>query len=282
MAKIRRVAVVPTLLTLGNLLSGFAAIERAFSALNTSGQIDLERLVQAAMLCFVAMVFDMLDGSVARLTNSTSPFGAELDSLADLTSFGVAPAVIVMVLLRNWGGIDRYTAVLLAAYVAFGALRLARYNVEDAQPKKDGVTRKAPPPLHFSGLPIPAACGAVVSTIILVEYVPREGGWIGAHWPWFLSIILMALPFFMLLLGLLMVSRVPYAHLTKIFLAGKRPFAYLTAIIITTVLVFLHPEVTLFAGFQAYVGYGLIRVALGYLHKRPKTAEEEVRVEAPE
>ncbi|HHN46179.1 MAG TPA: CDP-diacylglycerol--serine O-phosphatidyltransferase, partial [Planctomycetes bacterium] len=81
--KIRRVAIIPTLLTLGNLLSGFAAITRAFSAMGPGGAIDLDRLSQAAMLCLVAMVFDVLDGSVARLTHTTSRFGAELDSLAD-------------------------------------------------------------------------------------------------------------------------------------------------------------------------------------------------------
>ena len=275
MRKIKHIAIVPTLLTLGNLLCGVVAIQKAFTAVSTTGQLDLDKLVTAATLCFAAMVFDMLDGTVARVTRSTSRFGGELDSLADLVSFGVAPAVIVMVLLRNFGGMDKYTAVFLAAYVAFGALRLARYNVEDMSGEKPFPLKKAPPPMHFSGLPIPAACGAVVSTIIMTAFAAREGGWIDTHWPWFLAMIIMALPFFMLMIGLLMVSRVPYAHLTKMFLTGKRPFAYFSAVLVTIILVVLHPEPTLFAGFQAYVIYGLLRAALMYFLKRRQIPEEE-------
>jgi len=275
MRKIKHIAVVPTLLTLGNLLCGVMAVQKAFTAVDTTGRLDLDKLVTAASLCFAAMVFDMLDGTVARVTHSTSRFGAELDSLADLVSFGVAPAVVVMVLLRNFGGMDKYTAVFLAAYVTFGALRLARYNVEDATGEKPFPLKKAPPPMHFSGLPIPAACGAVVSTIIMTAFAAREGGWIDTHWPWFLSMIIIALPFFMLLTGLLMISRIPYAHLVKMFLVGKRPFTYFSAVLVTIILIVLHPELTLFAGFQAYVIYGLLRAALVFFMRRRQVPEEQ-------
>lgn len=263
----KRVAVLPTLLTLGNLLAGYAAIARALGAPAGS---PCERLEQAAMLVFLAMVFDVLDGSVARLTRSASRFGAELDSLADLTSFGVAPAVMVLVFLKSWEPALRYSMVLIAAYVAFGALRLARYNVEAAPGYRRDEDERLPG-WYFAGLPIPAAGGTVVSLVILLGYGLAGFG----EQRWYLAILVQALPFVMLLLGLLMVSRVPYIHLTRYFLAAKRPFPYLVAIIVGVVLVCLHHEMLLFAAFAGYVVWGGTVELLWRLPRRSTEAADE-------
>lgn len=268
----RRVVVLPTLLTLGNLLSGFAAIVRAFGAFTDSG-VNLERLEQAAMLCFLAMVFDVLDGSVARFTRSASRFGTELDSLADLISFGVAPAVIVMVFLRWRGVVPHYAAVLVSAYVAFGALRLARYNVEAAPGRRREPEERGLPAWYFAGLPIPAAAGTVVSFIIFMAHVYENFGWVVGGKPWYVSGLEAGVPFMMLLLGLLMVTRVPYIHLTKYLLARRRPFTYLVAILVAAVLLFLYHEVLLFAAFAWYVGWGGLAEAFRRVPRRAKAGE---------
>jgi CDP-diacylglycerol--serine O-phosphatidyltransferase len=146
--------VIPSLITLSSLFCGFDAIRIASSA---TEQGDFYR---AALLIIFAMFFDMLDGRVARMTRTQSAFGLQIDSLADIVSFGVAPAVLVY----NWSLKSASTVGLIATFlfVAAGAVRLARFNVlsmsDNGKPKKSGN--------YFVGLPIPGAAGAVVSIVV--------------------------------------------------------------------------------------------------------------------
>ena len=172
---LKRISVLPTLMTLSNLLCGFIAIVLVLEAgkhLQTgTGTVDdkfPQLMSYACWAIFVGMIFDLLDGHMARLTKSVSGFGKEIDSLADCVTFGVAPAVIVWQLgstnLQLVGEAGKLVALsgrilwaILAVYVACSAMRLARYNVE---------TNRAPPNTFF-GLPSPAAAGAVAGLVML-------------------------------------------------------------------------------------------------------------------
>lgn len=152
--KLRKgIYLIPSLFTAGNIMCGFFSIVSTFSG----------QYVQAALFIIFAHILDGVDGYVARLTKTTSQFGIEFDSLADVVSFGVAPAVLVyfwaLVPWGNWGWLAACT------YVVCGALRLSRFNVQA------GTSAKG----HFIGLPIPAAAQMITSTIFLYYYLGGEG-----------------------------------------------------------------------------------------------------------
>ena len=149
-------AVLPTALTLGNAVCGFGAITliSGWSQYETS-----TALFTAACLIYLAMLFDALDGTTARLTKQTSEFGAQLDSLCDAISFGAAPALLMLRFSEPFGYHPRLMWTAAALYVICAVLRLARYNVEPSDDTK---------PRHFTGLPSPAAAAAVASFPIMV------------------------------------------------------------------------------------------------------------------
>ena len=145
----RGIFLLPSLLTTGNLFCGFLAIVLSAQT----------RFVEAAIAVFVGMVLDILDGKVARLTRTTTQFGVEFDSLADVVSFCVAPAFMLYALALSHAGRIAWLGAFL--FVICGALRLARFNVYQ------GVTDRR----YFVGLPTPAAAGIVASTALLLEGV---------------------------------------------------------------------------------------------------------------
>ncbi len=146
----RALFVLPSAFTLSSVFCGFYALVLA------SGACDPERLYRASLAVFFGLFFDMADGRVARLTRTQSAFGVQLDSLADLVTFGVAPALIVY----RWGLSDAPGGVLVAfIYVACGALRLARFNLMAAQSPR--------PSKYFLGVPIPLAAAALVSLVMV-------------------------------------------------------------------------------------------------------------------
>jgi CDP-diacylglycerol---serine O-phosphatidyltransferase len=152
--KLRKgVYLIPSLFTAGNIMCGFFSIVSTFNG----------QYIQAALFIIFAHLLDGVDGYAARLTRTTSQFGIEFDSLADVVSFGVAPAVLVyfwaLVPWGHWGWLAACT------YVVCGALRLSRFNVQSGAPAKN----------HFVGLPIPAAAEMIVSTIFLYYYLGGEG-----------------------------------------------------------------------------------------------------------
>ncbi|MGI9429636.1 MAG: CDP-diacylglycerol--serine O-phosphatidyltransferase [Bythopirellula sp.] len=240
MRQIRAIAVLPTLFTLGNLVCGFFAIVVA-SRIAKPESIDMvpapkletarqliasvdptHNLMLCGVLIFLAMLFDMFDGQVARLTRTTSDFGGQLDSLCDVVSFGVAPAFLLVKMCPVFTSLHREAVWSIAAlFACCAALRLARYNVE---------TDETDDPGWFAGLPAPAAA-AVVGSFGILSYTLRNE--LSSHFhgevDWWLQRVL---PPFAACVALLMVSRVPYPHFVTKLLRGKRSFSHVVMIVV--------------------------------------------------
>ncbi len=266
--RLRRVpplSVVPTLLTLGNLLCGFAAIHYAALPIGPSQIFGWSTLTVAGAVIFLAMVFDALDGTVARLTRSASDFGAQLDSLADIVSFGVAPAYMMMRLVSHYygpgwseatgGGLSilgpdadnaySKTAWAVAAmYVSCAALRLARFNVETPSPAEEDHR-------SFRGLPSPGAAGTVASLIVLHQHLLVKT-FSESSPPQFARFSSLLIPLVTLLCAIAMVSRMRYAHLVNRYLRGRRSFRYLVWMLVPIVAAILWLQVTMAIGFVLY------------------------------
>jgi len=227
--------VLPSLLTLGNLLGGFYAIVSAYDG-------DYGR---AAVAILIAGVLDALDGLVARLTGSTSDFGVQLDSLADLVSFGVAPGVLAY----TWAllPLNRIGWLACFLFVSCGALRLARFNIQARKGDKR----------YFVGLPIPAA-GAFIASFVLFM---KDSSSIVLFQREILSpsvtTVLVAVAIY--LLSFLMVSRVRYRSLKGIDFKKRRPFALLVILILLILLVGSQPSLLIFGFFFLYILSGMLR-----------------------
>lgn len=261
----RRVRAVPTLLTLANLICGFGSITMSIRAIDENGNVYLEL---AVWLIALAMVFDLLDGRVARMTGLTSRFGAELDSLADVVSFGLAPAVLAMILLRERLGLDgaghpeqlllqRFCWFMLALYVAAAAVRLARYNVEATDAESGGVTAKSKGKEYFTGLPSPAAAGMAVSPVLVYLWLQERvfGQGEGAA---FCRAFVVGLPVLMLVLAWLMISRVRYLHFGNWLSARKQKLVPVMLLIALLVLAAAFRHKVPFIAVSIYVAGGLI------------------------
>jgi CDP-diacylglycerol--serine O-phosphatidyltransferase len=250
--RIPRVSILASLCTLGNALCGFGAITfttKALLAPDTQFEIFNSDVIWAGYLVILAMVFDALDGRVARFARATSDFGGQLDSLADAVSFGVAPAFlmnrVVVEALKNPPAVGPEKMLWIAwpfaaVYLGCALIRLARFNVENVHDEEAH--------LSFKGLPSPAAAGALVSLIIVVTKCCDL-----AKPSLSTSIILWSLPLVALTLGLLMVSNIRYTHLLNQFVRGRRPVGHLVLILLAIVLAFLLREVLIPVGFCAYV-----------------------------
>src|SRR6476619_3230651 len=189
MRRIRTVAVFPTMFTLGNLVCGFFAIVVAArvdaptsTEIPTSTDIAFRHpthvmqdfnphdpthnIMLSGWLIFLAMIFDALDGHVARLARTTSDFGAQLDSLCDVVSFGVAPGFLLVKMCPAFTYSHDKIWLIAAAFAACAALRLARFNVESGEEDDH---------MHFSGLPSPAAAASIAGFAILFYELRREG-----------------------------------------------------------------------------------------------------------
>jgi len=221
----RGIFLLPSLLTTGNLFCGFLAIILAADA----------RFAEAAVSIFVAMVMDMLDGKVARLTKTTTQFGVEFDSLADVVSFGVAPAFMLYSFALGRLGRTAWLGAFL--FVICGALRLARFNVHS------GVSDRR----YFVGLPIPAAAGIVASVMLLLGNDELER-WQGA-----------AIAVGTYIVALLMVTTFRYYSFKEIDFARRRPTGVLLLVVLAVLIVATHPQWFLFLLFSAYVLSGPTR-----------------------
>lgn len=221
----RGIYLLPNLLTTAGLFSGFFAV---VSSMN--GKFEA-----AAVAIFIAMIFDGLDGRVARITNTQSDFGAEYDSMADMVSFGVAPALVAY----NWGLFDMGKLGWLAAfiYVAGAALRLARFNTQV------GIADKR----FFQGLASPAAAGVVAGLVwVGVEYDVTGTDY---------GVVVAAVTG---LSGLLMVSNFKYNSFKEVNWHGKVPFVALLLIMLIFVVVATEPALVLFLVFSLYALAGPI------------------------
>ncbi len=241
----RGVYLLPSILTLGNLSCGFYALVAVYN----------DEYTAAAIAILLAEVFDYLDGGVARMTGASSEIGIELDSLADLVSFGVAPGLLAYVFaLKSFGWIGGLGAF---AFAACGAFRLARFNVQTRTLDKR----------YFVGLPIPAAA-AVVATFVLFmkdasavvafgrELIPAPATSAG---------VLLG----MYGLGFLMVSRIRYRSLKGLEMRRRKPFTILTTLLLVLLVVASHPSLFLFAFFFLYALSGLVRLLPAWQRRHP-------------
>ncbi len=239
------VYILPNLMTMGNLFCGFYSILSSFK----------NDFKTAAIMVVVAAVFDTLDGRLARLTRATSKFGAELDSLCDLVSFGVAPAMLMYQwALEPFGRLGLMACFLFAAC---GALRLARFNVQI------GIVEKN----YFQGLPSPMAAGIVASSYLAFNDM---------QWPALGSKSLLCMT---ILLAFVMVSNFRYRSFKDLDLKQRLPFRYLILGVIVLVLVALRHEVMLFVLFFSYALLGAI---FGILRLGKKQKQMPANVYAPD
>jgi len=246
-------AVFPTLLTLGNAACGFGAITFAAKVgPDPAGEHDL---FLSAVLIFLAMLFDMLDGSVARWAKQTSEFGAQLDSLCDAISFGVAPAFLMLRIIHSMESAtdpnalhlstqfqpfftywSRLLWVIGALFALCAVLRLARFNVETDEDDSHN---------YFSGLPSPAAAATIASfPIALKELRERALGPDGAGQriaEWLIPVIHLVLPLITLAVAILMVSRFKYSHVFN-QVRGQRSRLHVILIVFVLATVFLLRE----------------------------------------
>lgn len=271
----RRISALPNLLTLGNAFCGLLAISKAVDALAVSSAdpaLFFGKMETACLLIFLGMVFDALDGKVARITGGASQFGAQLDSFSDAITFGCAPALITKVLLEREGpllgyhGSPRLHFIACAAFALMAVLRLARFNLETSSDEKSHA--------EFRGLPSPAAAAAVISTLLmyltlrrpelevddgsptplgrLFTLVPQVR--VESVPPWVLPAIALLLP----ALGFLMVSRVRYPHAVAV-LTRKGSFFTLVYLVFGAFLLFAAPIPVLFIAAHGFVASGLVR-----------------------
>lgn len=235
--RLRTIAVFPTLFTLGNLVCGFFAVVVAARVdapkSVTPEMADLSNVAFSAWLIFVAMIFDGLDGYVARLSRATSDFGAQLDSLCDVVSFGVAPAFLLVKICPQFAFLHREAVWIIAAsFAVCAALRLARFNVETGDDDSH---------LHFTGLPSPAGAAAIAGFAIMFYSLKRsEQRMLPAEVYDEIYVALQTvLPFFAVLVALLMVSRIPYPHVVNQIFRGQRSFGHVVGLVFALVAVFV-------------------------------------------
>ncbi|MBX3041360.1 MAG: CDP-diacylglycerol--serine O-phosphatidyltransferase [Bdellovibrionaceae bacterium] len=248
--------ILPNLVTTGNLFCGFFAAIMAIKG----------QFVFASYFIVAAAIFDLLDGRLARLTRSTSKFGAEYDSLCDLISFGMAPALLLYTWALSPFGRIGWVACFL--FVACGALRLARFNVQANVVEKN----------YFQGLPIPMAAGIVASSVLAFDDMGLEA---------FGSIPLLLMT---ILLAFVMVSTFRYRSFKDLDLKERVPFRHLVIGVGLIVVVLLRPEVMLFFLFMGYATLGAIfgifrlgknvRKIRPNVYLPPNTREQDLVVDA--
>ncbi len=214
--RVKYITVLPSLITILNGVFGFIAI--VFASRGAGAQIGgVSYYTLAGYMVLLAMFADMLDGRLARMSQSTSSFGGQLDSLCDLISFGIAPAFLMLSVVESELGLPtalagnlfhRFVWLAALAYISCSAIRLARFNVENEENEAAHMS--------FFGLPSPGAAGVIVSLVIFHQ----------DEMPGF-DVLMYLLPFATLGVALLMVGRIRYPHILNLYLRGKRPFSYL-------------------------------------------------------
>jgi CDP-diacylglycerol--serine O-phosphatidyltransferase len=231
----RGIYILPNLFTTGNLFCGFWAIISVFQ----------EKFFFAAVAILLASAFDILDGKVARLSGATSKFGVQYDSLADLVSFGIAPAVLAFSwALRPYGRFGWLAAFL---FVVCGALRLARFNVQSTS----GEIK------YFKGLPIPAAASMIALTILLYLRLIETG--------WVKDIIILIMIW---VLAFLMVSNIRYFSLKELDLSKRKPFSLFIFVILSMIVIIMEPTLMLFGFVLLYVFSGPVNMLLAWRKKK--------------
>lgn len=254
-----RIPVLPTLMTAGNILCGFVAILQIFEGRHLDEHLHYH---YAILLILAACVFDALDGRVARLTGSESPFGLQLDSLADIVSFGVAPALLVHdIVLKELDTPKGIGWLISCAYLVCGAMRLARFNCLAAMDVK--CSSKS-----FRGCPIPAAAGVISSLTLLVLWLDSTERAIG-NWKYALAAL-------MVLLSYIMVSDLAYPSFKAVNWRTKRSFHWVLISIFIVAFTVLNWQWMPSVIFVSYLLYGLVRPWISRKWRREIEIETEV------
>jgi len=238
----RGVYLLPNMVTTGSLFAGFYGIVASMN-----GKFEL-----AAWFILISAVFDALDGKVARMTGTTSRFGVEYDSLADLVSFGVAPGVLMYAwALQPFG---KFGWLAAFSYVVCGALRLARFNVQ-----VNTVESR-----RFVGLPIPAAAGVVASCVLIFYHLGGTG-----------SIKKISVLLLIYVLAYLMVSNHPYASFKDPELFKRQPFGFLVLGIIVIIVIVAEPEIMLFSLASIYMISGPVSSIATYFKRKSPVSSDQ-------
>jgi len=245
--------VLPNLMTTANLFCGFISVIMSIQS----------NFKAAAIAVIIAAVFDQLDGRLARLTHATSKFGAEYDSLCDLVSFGMAPAMLMYLwALNSFGRIGVMASFL---FVACGALRLARFNVQVDVVEKN----------YFQGLPIPMAAGILTSSFLAFDelgWKPSDEVMAPVVFAWLLLAMVVSMAF-------VMVSNFRYRSFKDLDLKQRLPFRYLVAGLLVLITVALYPEVMIFV---VFLTYGTLGAIFGVLQLGKKRKLLKATAYAPE
>ena len=257
-----KIPVLPNLLTAGNLLCGFFAILTIFEGMKFPSGTE-EAFVHyqnATYLIFAACIFDLLDGRVARMCKSDGPFGREFDSIADVVSFGIAPAMLLAQAVLFNLEVPYLGWAIAVLYLLCAALRLARFNCMAAAPKKPNQS------MDFVGLPVPMAAGAVVSTMYLViDVTSNRNLIIPPVWQYVMAAV-------MAVVAILMMSRVIYPSFKHVnFEKRGTAMAILMAVVVICAFIFF-PWIAPAFVFVCYLGYGL--VVRPFLTRRMRRALE--------
>ena len=254
---------LPTLLTAANLFCGFVALTKIVEADISTGEYGQIKLALAFIL--LACIFDLFDGRVARMGGVESPFGREFDSLADLISFGVAPAFLVhrVVLKDVFEGHPEFGWFIASVYLLCGAFRLARFNCLSAMRENNSK--------EFFGFPIPSAAGLVASLTLFMMWWDEKNFATG-YWRYFL-------PALLLFLSWMMVSNVRYPSFKTLDLRATRTFTKtLVAILFLGSILIFREKILVFvlpAFFTTYLLYGFIRPRISRKIRREIEEEEE-------
>lgn len=262
-----KIYLLPNLMTAGNLFCGFAALINILDAvvqikagMDPSGEIHM-----AIWFILGACIFDLLDGRLARLGGNESVFGREFDSLADIVSFGVAPALLVwQIVLRDFA---RYGWIIAFVYLACGALRLARFNTLAARHEGSGG------PKDFLGFPIPAAAGLIASLTLFMLWLDTGEKTIG---PW-----KYVLPALMLFLSFMMFSKVSYPSFKALNWRTRHSIPKFMATIVVLIFTAINYEWMPAMIFVAYLIYGFIRPLISQAWRREIEAEGDDEEELP-
>lgn len=243
-----RNVILPNFITILGLLCGVYSIMLSVGSRIVQG----DNFVYASYFLILAAFFDGIDGKVARIVNGASDFGVQLDSLCDMVSFGVAPAILVYEWLLK--GFDRLGIVAVFLFVAAGALRLARFNVQSGKISN----------VYFVGLPIPAAAAFIATSVLFIHKLG-------------LNLEKASLSIFFLiciyLLAFLMVSTVPFFSFKKMSYFKARPFQSLIIMVIFISILVLYFEVVSFIMITVYIAVGLLIAFFRLFKGKPKTPE---------
>jgi CDP-diacylglycerol--serine O-phosphatidyltransferase len=267
--RLNYITILPSLVTILNGICGFAAIVFASKG-DVAGvnhfsyyKLTLPYFAMSGYMILLAMIADVLDGRLARMSKNTSSFGGQLDSLCDIISFGVAPAFLMLKVLEyKLNGfaedlsfssfLQRFVWLAAASYISCAAIRLARFNVENEEDESAHMS--------FIGLPTPAAAGVVVSIVIFHQETLLALSASGSRaYGIFEDVVFYTLPLVVIGVAVLMVSRIRYPHILNQYIKGKKPFAHLIRAMLFLALVIWSRQVALLLIFCGFAVSGFIK-----------------------